>query len=72
MVELLNAVGTQRMATVYKYPGYSFSNIVLLATELADVKSPWLIVEVHNIHFSNLCNYQIYNYTSKNYNNFII
>ena len=50
VVQLLDAARAQRVAAMDKYARNTLSNVVLEGTELADIKSPRLIVQVHQIH----------------------
>lgn len=47
MVQLLNAVRAQSVATVDQYARDALAHVVLESTELADVEAAGLIVQVH-------------------------
>ena len=49
MVQLLNTVGAKGMTAVDQYPGNALTHVVLEATELTDVKSARLVVQIHQV-----------------------
>ena len=54
MVQLLNAIRAERVSTMNQNAWNPLSNVILQATELADIESARLIVQVHQID-SHVC-----------------
>lgn len=49
MVKLLNAVSAQSVSAVHQDSWDAFAHVVLESAKLANIKTPGLVVEIHNL-----------------------